>query len=67
MLEFAEMDAAKEARDCGAMDSTGIRWSCEGLGGFEERKLRTSRCDWAVMRTDSAEVMQPLAESQVRR
>ena len=52
--------AAREARDCGAMDRTGMR--CPGdLGlGFAARTERTSVWDWRVIRTDSAEVMQPL-------
>jgi hypothetical protein len=52
--------AAREARDCGAMDSTGMRCPGDPGLGFAARTERTSVWDWRVIRTDSAEVMQPL-------
>ena len=52
--------AAREARDCGAMDNTGTRCPGEPGEGFAARTERTSVWDWRVIRTDSAEVMQPL-------
>ena len=30
---------------------------------FDSRKVRTSVCDWRVIRTDSADVMQPLYQN----
>lgn len=59
-LLVEEMEAAREARVCGAMEITGILWEGSVWGGFCERKLSTSVWDWSVMRTDSAEVMHPL-------
>ena len=52
--------AAREARDCGAMESTGTRCPGKPGEGFAARTERTSVWDWRVIRTDSAEVMQPL-------
>ena len=60
MLEEDETEAAREARDCGAIESTTVRCCGEETGGFDASTLRTSSCDWSVMRTDSAEVMHPL-------
>ena len=54
------MDAARDARLCGAMESTGILCSGVETGGLEDRKLKTSVCDCSVINTDSADVMQPL-------
>lgn len=56
----AEMDAASDARDCGAMDKTGILYVDDEGFPFAPRKFRTSAWDWSVMRTDSADVMHPL-------
>jgi hypothetical protein len=57
--------AASEARLCGAIDTTGI---LRAVGGskraFSASALRTSVCDCNVIRTDSAEVMQPLHARQ---
>lgn len=52
--------AAREAMDCGATDSTGMRCPGDPGLGFAARTERTSVCDWRVIRTDSAEVIQPL-------
>jgi hypothetical protein len=58
-LKGRGIEAARDARDCGEMDSTGtLCWDPEG--GFCERTSNTSWWDCMVMRTDSAEVMQPL-------
>lgn len=63
-----EIDAARDARLCGAMESTGILCSGVETGGLEDRKLRTSVCDCSVINTDSADVMQPLYfKSMVKR
>jgi len=58
--EVDEVDAARDARDCGEMERTGNRWSGEEDGGLDDRKERTSSWDCIVIRTDSADVMQPL-------
>jgi hypothetical protein len=61
--EAAEREAAREARDCGDIEITGILYGMEDelvILELDSRKSRTSLCDWRVMRTDSAEVMQPL-------
>ena len=52
--------ATREARDCGAMVSTGTRCPGKPWEGFAARTERTSVWDWRVIRTDSAEVMHPL-------
>jgi hypothetical protein len=64
--DVAESDAAREARLCGAMDSTGILCSGEGGSGFDCRNCSTSACDWRVMSTDSADVMHPLPKASVQ-
>lgn len=56
-----ETDAAREARLCGAMDMTGTFLDATSAVALEERKLRTSLWDCRVIKTDSADVMQPLA------
>lgn len=55
-----DTEAASEARLCGAIESTGIL--CDGVprSGLLFKALRTSVCDCRVIKTDSAEVMQPL-------
>jgi hypothetical protein len=60
VLELEERDAARDARLCGAIDKTGTLCDGEDTSGFDARKFNTSVCDWRVMRTDSAEVIQPL-------
>jgi hypothetical protein len=51
--------------DCGVMDSTGMRCPGDPGVGFAARTERTSVWDWRVIRTDSAEVMQPLYRFQM--
>ena len=46
--------------DCGAIDNTGTRCPGNPGLGFAARTERTSVWDWRVIRTDSAEVIQPL-------
>lgn len=60
VLEEDDTDAARDASDWGAIESTAARWCGDGAGGFAARTLRTSSCDWRVISTDSAEVMHPL-------
>lgn len=43
---------------------TGILYSGVLEGVLDERKERTSVCDWRVIKTDSADVMQPLHARQ---
>lgn len=57
-----ERAAAREASDCGAIETTGICGFSDVL--LASRKFSTSVCDWSVMRTDSAEVMHPLQGGQ---
>ena len=59
-VEEGARAAAREARDCGEMDSTGTRYPGDPGFGFAARTERTSVWDWRVIRTDSAEVIQPL-------
>lgn len=54
------MEAESEANDWGAMEITGMRCSGDDKAGLALRKARTSACDCKVMRTDSADVIQPL-------
>jgi hypothetical protein len=58
--EDEEREAANEARLCGAIDSTGILCDGEVTSGFDSKKFRTSVWDWRVIKTDSADVIQPL-------
>lgn len=55
-----EIEAAREARDWGEIERTGMAWSGDEGGGFWERKERTSVWDCMEIRTASADVMQPL-------
>ena len=55
-----DTDAASDARDCGAIDTTGTFLSSTASSEFVCRKLRTSVCDCSVISTDSADVIQPL-------
>lgn len=61
-----ETDAARDARLCGAMDSTGVLCAGDGGCGLFARKFRTSVWDCSVIRTDSADVMQPLGAHELR-
>lgn len=59
--EFGEdIEAAREVRDCGEMESMGRTWSDEVEGGFRSRNVYTSACDCIVIKTASADVMHPL-------
>lgn len=54
-------EAANEAKHCGAIERTGNLYSGDEGSGLESRKVKTSVCDWRVISTDSADVMQPLS------
>lgn len=51
---------ASDARDWGAMERTGSFFASMSAPLLASRKVKTSVCDWRVISTDSAEVMQPL-------
>lgn len=65
--ETDDSDAARDARLCGAIDRTGSLYETHSGSGFDARKFRTSVCDWSVISTDSADVMQPLEMKSVVR
>lgn len=63
-LELLEdTDAASEARLCGAIEITVTLCDGELMSGLLLRAFKTSVCDCRVMRTDSAEVIQPLCDN----
>ena len=62
MVGEEDTDAARDARDWGAIDTTGIFRSLDvgSWEAFSVRKSSTWICDCIVIRTDSADVMHPL-------
>jgi len=68
VVEEEETDAARDARDWGAIDTTGIfRLSEVGSRAvFSVRKSSTWMWDCIVIKTDSAEVMHPLGTAGIR-